>query len=66
MKNIIYALFGILLITSCETNVPCECPNTSNGFVAPGQSVNIGSESTVDVFKKRRFARKADDKKPNR
>ena len=52
MKNIIYALFGILLITSCETNVPCECPNTSNGFVAPGQSVNIGSESTVDVFKK--------------
>ena len=50
MKNIIYALFGILLITSCETNVPCECPNTSNGFVAPGQSVNIGSESTVDVF----------------
>ena len=52
MKNCIYALFGLLLFASCETNVPCECPNTSNGFVFPGQSVNMGSEATVDVFKK--------------
>jgi len=43
---------GLFLFTSCETTAPCECGNTSNGFVFPGQSVNMGSESTVDVFKK--------------
>ena len=53
MKNFIYILMGMFLFTSCETTAPCECGNTSNGFVdGTGQSVNIGSESTVDVFKK--------------
>ena len=40
-----------VLITACQT-APCECEAKGNGFVAPGQSVNMGSESTVDVFKK--------------
>ena len=53
MKNFMYILMGLFLFTSCETTAPCECENTSNGFIdGTGQSVNIGSESTVDVFKK--------------
>ena len=52
MKKLIFMMVGLFLITSCETTAPCECGDTSNGFVFPGQSVNIGSEATVDVFKK--------------
>ena len=51
MKNFIYLIAGLFLITACQT-APCECEAKGNGFVAPGQSVNMGSESTVDVFKK--------------
>ena len=44
---------GLFLFTSCETTAPCECENGSNGFIeGTEQSINIGSESTVDVFKK--------------
>ena len=52
MKKILYTILGLFLITSCETTAPCECENSSNGFVFEGQSVNMGSESAVDVFKK--------------
>ena len=51
MKNFIYLIAGLFLISACQT-APCECEAKGNGFVAPGQSVNMGSESTVDVFKK--------------
>ena len=51
MKNFIYLIAVLFLITACQT-APCECEAKGNGFVAPGQSVNMGSESTVDVFKK--------------
>ena len=48
-----YILLGLFLFTSCETTAPCECDNGSNGFIeGTEQSINIGSESTVDVFKK--------------
>ncbi len=44
---------GLFLFTSCETTAPCECENGTNGFIeGTEQSINIGSESTVDVFKK--------------
>ena len=52
MKKLMFMMAGLFLITSCETTAPCECGNTSSGFVLPGQSVNMGSEATVDVFKK--------------
>ena len=52
MKKLIFMMVGLFLVTSCETTAPCECGNTSSGFVFPGQSVNMGSEATVDVFKK--------------
>ena len=52
MKKLIFMMVGLFLITSCETTAPCECGNTSSGFVFPGQSVNMGSEATVDIFKK--------------
>ena len=52
MKNFIYLIAGLFLITACQT-APCECEAKGNGFIdGTGQSVNIGSESTVDVFKK--------------
>ena len=52
MKKLIYTILGLFLITSCETAPPCECETSANGFVLPGQSVNMGSEATVEVFKK--------------
>ena len=51
MKKLIYTMLGLFLITSCAAP-PCECENSANGFVLPGQSVNMGSEAAVDVFKK--------------
>ena len=42
---------GLFLFTSCETTAPCECENGTNGFIeGTEQSINIGSESTVDVL----------------
>ena len=52
MKKLIYTMLGLFLITSCVPAPPCECETSANGFVLPGQSVNMGSEATVDVFKK--------------
>ena len=51
MKKLIYTMLGLILITSCAAP-QCDCENSANGFVLPGQSVNMGSEATVDVFKK--------------
>ena len=52
MKKLIYTILGLFLITSCVPAPPCECETSANGFVLPGQSVNMGSEATVEVFKK--------------
>ena len=52
MKKLIYTMLGLFLITSCVPAPPCECETSANGFVLPGQSVNMGSEATVEVFKK--------------
>tara|TARA_Y100000741_G_scaffold274460_1_gene214418 strand:- start:137 stop:649 length:513 start_codon:yes stop_codon:yes gene_type:complete len=52
MKKLIYTMLGLFLITSCVPAPPCECETSANGFVLSGQSVNMGSEATVDVFKK--------------
>ena len=51
MKKLIYTTLGLFLIISCAAPT-CECENSANGFVLPGQSVNMGSEAAVDVFKK--------------
>ena len=51
MKKLIYTMLGLILITSCAAP-QCDCENSANGFVLPGQSVNMGSEATVDVFTK--------------
>ena len=51
MKKIIYLIAGLFIFSACQTT-PCECKDSSNGFVLDGQSVTMGSEATVDVFKK--------------
>ena len=41
MKNFIYLIAGLFLITACQT-APCECEAKGNGFIdGTGQSVNI-------------------------
>ena len=49
MKNFIYALFGILVISSCETTAPCECEAPSNGGNGTVE-VKMGSQNGLDVF----------------
>ena len=56
MKKLIYTMLGLFLIISCASPT-CECENSGNGFVLPGQSVNMGSEGVVDVFKNRSGSR---------
>ena len=51
MKKLINTMLGLFLFASCAAP-PCECENSASGFVLPGQSVNMGSEATVDIFKK--------------
>ncbi len=51
MRKIIYLIAGLFIFSACQTT-PCECKDSSNGFVLDGQSVTMGSEATVDVFKK--------------
>ena len=51
MKNYIYLLFGLIILVGCETT-PCECEEKSNGFVErSGQTIMLGSDSSVDVVK---------------
>ena len=51
MKNFIYLIAGLFLITACQT-APCECEAKGNGFGPfEGQSIYIGSQETMDVFK---------------
>ena len=46
MKNLMYTLLGLFLITSCETTAPCE--KETNGFGPfEGQTVYLGSQETV-------------------
>ena len=51
MKNIVY-VFVVLLLIGCEIQAPCECEKETNGF-GPfvGQSIYMGSQETVEVFK---------------
>ena len=51
MRKIIYLIAGLFIFSACQTT-PCDCKDSSNGFVLDGQSVTMGSEATVDVFKK--------------
>tara|TARA_Y100001935_G_scaffold77565_1_gene64792 strand:+ start:189 stop:698 length:510 start_codon:yes stop_codon:yes gene_type:complete len=51
MKKIIYLIAGLFIFSACQTT-PCDCKDNSNGFVLDGQSVTMGSEATVDLFKK--------------
>ncbi|MDA1019082.1 MAG: hypothetical protein O2790_02615 [Bacteroidetes bacterium] len=51
MKKIVllFSLFGLLV--SCADTKPCDVP--TNGFITgTGQTVMMGSEATIDVFKK--------------
>ena len=51
MKNFIYILFGLIILTGCET-APCECEEKSNGFVErTGQAIMLGSDASVEVVK---------------
>ena len=51
MKNLIYLLFGLIILTGCET-APCECEDKSNGFVeGTGQAIMLGSDASVEVVK---------------
>ena len=51
MKNLIYLLFGLIIITGCET-APCDCEEKSNGFVErTGQAIMLGSDASVEVVK---------------
>ena len=51
MKNFIHILFGLLILTACET-APCECEEKSNGFVErTGQAIMLGSDASVEVVK---------------
>ena len=42
MKKIIYLIAGLFIFSACQTT-PCECKDSSNGFVLDGQSVTMGS-----------------------
>ena len=51
MKNIIYS-FAALFFVACGTQAPCEWEKERNGFGPfEDQSIYIGSQETVDVFK---------------
>lgn len=50
MKKLLLLSFITLFISCADQNQECETP--SNGFIeGTGQSVTLGSEATVDVFK---------------
>ena len=48
MKNFIYILFGIIILTGCET-APCECEVPSNGGTGTFE-VKMGSNDGLEVF----------------
>ena len=51
MKNMI-SVFIALLFVACETQAPCQCEKETNGFGPfEGQSIYMGSQETVEVFK---------------
>lgn len=48
MKNFIYTLFGLIILTACET-APCECEvpsNGGNGIV----EIKMGSQNGLVIF----------------
>ena len=51
MKKSLYTVAGLFLITACETN-PCECEKATSGFITGSdQSVMLGSDETIEIFK---------------
>ena len=52
MKNFIYILSGLFLLTSCMSNVDDNSTEKSNGFVMDtGQTIMLGSDASVEVVK---------------
>ena len=51
MKKLLYTVAGLFLITACET-APCECEKATSGFITGSdQSVMLGSDETIEIFK---------------
>ena len=51
MKKLLYTIAGLFLISACQT-APCECEKATSGFITGSdQSVMLGSDETIEIFK---------------
>ena len=51
MKKLLYTIAGLFIITACQT-APCECEKATSGFITGSdQSVMLGSDETIEIFK---------------
>jgi hypothetical protein len=51
MKKLLYTIAGLFIITACQT-APSECEKATSGFITGSdQSVMLGSDETIEIFK---------------
>ena len=51
MKKLLYTIAGLFIMTACQT-APCECEKATSGFIkGSDQSVMLGSDETIEIFK---------------
>ena len=51
MKKIIYLIAGLFIFSACQTT-PCECEKSTSGFITGSdQSVMLGSDESIEIFK---------------
>lgn len=51
MKKLLYTIAGLFIMTACQT-APCECEKATSGFITGSdQSVMLGSDETIEIFK---------------
>ena len=51
MKKLLYTIAVLFLISACQT-APCECEKATSGFITGSdQSVMLGSDETIEIFK---------------
>ena len=51
MKKLLYTNAGVFIMTAWQT-APCECEKATSGFITGSdQSVMLGSDETIEIFK---------------